>query len=66
MMIDTGATHNFVSEIEAQRLGLKIEKDVGRPYLLWLWPREYPSDWDGKTDLVVVPMDDFDVGWNSC
>ena len=30
VMIDTGATNNFVSEIEAKCLGLKLEKDVGR------------------------------------
>ena len=30
MMIDTGATHNFISELEAKRLGLKLEKDEGR------------------------------------
>ena len=30
VMIDIGATHNFVFEVEAKRLGLKLEKDVGR------------------------------------
>ena len=30
VMIDTSATHNFVSEVEAKCLGLKLEKDVGR------------------------------------
>ena len=30
VMINTGATHNFVYDIEAKRLGLKLEKDVGR------------------------------------
>lgn len=29
VMIHTGTTHNFVSEAEAGRMGLKIEKDVG-------------------------------------
>ena len=30
VMIDTSATHNFVSKVEAKRLGLKLKKDVGR------------------------------------
>ena len=29
VMIDTGATHNFVFEVEAKYLELKLEKDVG-------------------------------------
>ena len=29
MMIDTSATHNFVSKVEAKRLGLKLKKDIG-------------------------------------
>ena len=27
VMVDTGATHNFVSEVEAARLGLKLVGD---------------------------------------
>ncbi|KAJ7970763.1 Gag-asp_proteas domain-containing protein [Quillaja saponaria] len=30
VMLGTGATHNFVSEAEAKKLGLKLEKDSGR------------------------------------
>ncbi len=30
VMIDTGATHNFISVMEARRLGLKLDKDPGR------------------------------------
>ena len=29
VMIDTGTTDNFVSEVKAKCLGLKLEKDVG-------------------------------------
>lgn len=71
MMIDTGANNNFISEAEAGRLQLKIEKDVGQMKavnskalpILGL-SRRVPiklGHWEGKTDLVVVPMDDFDV-----
>ena len=71
VMIDTGATHNFVSELEAKRLGLKIEKDVGRmkavnsKALATAGVAKSVSvkigTWEGQTDLVVVHMDDFDV-----
>ena len=30
VMINTGATHNFMSDFEASRLGLKLEKGIGR------------------------------------
>lgn len=29
-MIDTGAMHNFVAEVEAKRLGLTLEQDASR------------------------------------
>ena len=29
VMIDTDVTYNFVSKVEAKRLGLKLKKDVG-------------------------------------
>ncbi|XP_062021178.1 uncharacterized protein LOC133737687 [Rosa rugosa] len=71
VMVDTGATHNFVSETEARRLGLKLEKDVG--CIKAVNSKASPTTglsrgvslklghWQGKTDLVVVQMDDFDV-----
>ena len=30
IIMDTGATHNFIFEGEAKKLGLKLEKDLGR------------------------------------
>ena len=64
-LIDSGATHNFIADQEARRLGLAIEKDSGKmkaaivgvskraPFKL--------GTWTGEMDLVVVRMDDFDV-----
>ena len=71
-MVDNGATHNFVSEAEAARLGLKLVGDdtgkmkavnskamatVGAAKQV----RVKLGMWEGTTDLIVVPMDDFDV-----
>lgn len=70
-MVDTGATHNFVVVGEAKRLGLKVAKETE-----WLKAvnSEAPPihgtargvelkirAWSGKTYLLVVPMDDFQV-----
>ena len=30
VMVDTGTTHYFVSEVEAKHLGLKLKKDIDR------------------------------------
>ena len=71
VMIDTGATYNFISEVEAKRLGLKLEKDVGRMKAVnskalattWLAKqvRLKNDTWERTTDLITVRMDDFDV-----
>ena len=71
VMIDIGTTHNFVSEVEAKRLGLKFEKDVGCMKVvnskalvttgLAKQVRVKFSTWEGITDLIIVRMDDFDV-----
>lgn len=71
VMIDTGTTHNFISKAEAERLRLKIKKDIS--HMKAVNSKAMPTlglskgvplklgHWEGKTDLVVVPMDDFDV-----
>ncbi|XP_062103538.1 uncharacterized protein LOC133814616 [Humulus lupulus] len=71
VMIDTGTTHNFISELEAKRLGLKLEKDVG--HMKAVNSKALATTrvakgikakidmWEGQTDLVAVHMDDFDV-----
>lgn len=70
-MVDTGGTHNFVSKTEARKLGLKIEKDIGRMKAVNSSPlptvgvsriaQVKLGSWEGKTYLVVVEMDDFDI-----
>ncbi|KAL0299944.1 UNVERIFIED_CONTAM: hypothetical protein Sangu_3147600 [Sesamum angustifolium] len=68
-MIDTGATHNYFASVEVERLGLVLEKGVGRvkainsaaqpiagvakSVLIKMGPFE------GKTNISVVVMDDF-------
>ena len=68
-MIDTGATHKFVSKEEARRLKLQTSKEAG-----WLKAVNFaakPSQgvargvtmkirpWKCKVDFTVAPMDDF-------
>ena len=70
-LVDSGATHNFISEQEARRLELKIEKDTGKMKAVnsEALPivgvsKRVPlqlAGWTGNVDLVVVRMDDFDV-----
>ncbi|CAN6455079.1 unnamed protein product [Victoria cruziana] len=68
-MVDTGATHNFVSVEEAKRLGLTLEKGelrmkavnseakpicgVARDVAMKV------ESWSGKANFSVAPMDDF-------
>ena len=71
VMIDIGATHNFVSKIEVKHLGLKLDKDVGlmkavnlkalATTVLAKQVRVKIGTWKGTTDLIAVKMDDFCV-----
>ncbi|KAK2979891.1 hypothetical protein RJ640_023962 [Escallonia rubra] len=71
VMVDTGATHNFVTREEATRLGLKVVGGGG-------WLKSVNTDakplqgtarqvemclgtWRGLVDFSVAPMDDFKV-----
>ncbi|TYK02128.1 gag-asp_proteas domain-containing protein [Cucumis melo var. makuwa] len=70
-MIDSGATHNFITEAEARRLRLRWEKDSERMKvvnfialpIVGLVKRTMIKlgGWKGPVDFVVVKMDDFDV-----
>ncbi|OAY65869.1 Endo-1,4-beta-xylanase A [Ananas comosus] len=70
-MIDTGATHNFVAEAEAKRLGLTLEKDARRIKAVNSELRPIAGvakdveiaigPWRGKANLTVGPLDDFGV-----
>ncbi|KAA0059255.1 uncharacterized protein E5676_scaffold84663G00040 [Cucumis melo var. makuwa] len=66
-MVDSGATHNFITEAEARCLRLRWEKDEGREFrclpIVRLVKRTTIKlgGWKGPVDFVVVKMDDFDV-----
>ncbi|KAK0578231.1 hypothetical protein LWI29_007082 [Acer saccharum] len=70
-MLDTGATHNFVSVDKAKRLGLRITNDEGAikaansPVKLIDGTAKgvtvHLGPWSGKLDFSVVPLDDYQM-----
>lgn len=71
VMVDTGATHNFIADVEVRRLGLRLEKDSikmkafnseARPM------REIAKgvelkvrEWKGFNNLIATLINDFKV-----
>ena len=70
-LVDTGATHNFISREEAERLGLQWEQKESRmkavnseAKAIYGVARDVPvriHNWSGRIALSVAPMDDFKV-----
>ena len=70
-MVDSGATHNFITVAEARRLNLHWKKDTGKMKavnstalpVVGVVKRAVIQlgGWSGFVDFVVVGMDDFDV-----
>ncbi|KAL0416167.1 UNVERIFIED_CONTAM: hypothetical protein Slati_3448600 [Sesamum latifolium] len=70
-MIDIGATHNYLASAEVERLGLVLEKGVGRVKAINSAAQPIAGvaksvlikvcPFKGKTNLYVVVMDDFKV-----
>ncbi|XP_059670880.1 uncharacterized protein LOC132316418 [Cornus florida] len=68
-LVDTGASHNFVSIDEARRLGLQYSKEGGSMKAVNSAAKTIHGmahgvkacigEWGGYMDLSVVPMDEF-------
>lgn len=70
-MVDTGATHNFVSDRLAKSLDFKIVESLSRIKTVNSTAQEVHgttsgillkiNGWSGKVDLMVYPLDDFEL-----
>ncbi|KAL0433414.1 UNVERIFIED_CONTAM: hypothetical protein Slati_2675700 [Sesamum latifolium] len=70
-IVDTGATHNYLASAEVERLGLVLEKGVGRVKAINSAAQPIAGvaksmlikvgPFEGKTNLSVVVMDHFKV-----
>ncbi|KAL4591909.1 hypothetical protein LXL04_004884 [Taraxacum kok-saghyz] len=68
-LVDSGATHSFMAEDEARKLGIHYVKEKGwlKVVNLLYHPilgvsRGLPmkiADWEGTIDVIIVPMDDY-------
>uniref|UniRef100_A0A803MYN9 Retrotransposon gag domain-containing protein n=1 Tax=Chenopodium quinoa TaxID=63459 RepID=A0A803MYN9_CHEQI len=70
-LVDCGASHNFITEKEAMKLGIKYTKEPGRiktvntsPVPILGVAHKVPiclGQWSGTINLTVVHMDDFSL-----
>ncbi|KAL3504475.1 hypothetical protein ACH5RR_034316 [Cinchona calisaya] len=69
-MVDTGATHSFVTEREVRRLKLELKEhgyrikavnSEAQPVLGVASVELTLGPWSGKCNLMAVPLDDFDL-----
>ena len=69
-LVDSGATHNFISTRETAKLGLKLAKDESKLKVVNSQAQETHGlaknvviqlgEWKGTIDFLNVPLDDFD------
>ncbi|GAV66871.1 Asp_protease_2 domain-containing protein [Cephalotus follicularis] len=69
-IVDTGVTHSSLAERIVHRLDLKVDKHTSRikavnsqAQVVTVMAQSIKismGDWEGKIDLMVVPLDDFD------
>ncbi|KAI9178183.1 hypothetical protein LWI28_023646 [Acer negundo] len=69
-MLDTGATNNFLSQGEMDRLGLSVTNNISRVKAVNSTAKPITgvaeatlkiSSWQGTISMMVVPLDDFDL-----
>ncbi|CAL8990740.1 unnamed protein product [Prunus brigantina] len=70
-LVDTGASHNFMSMQEAKRLGCRVSKEAGSMKTVNSTAKPidgvargvelHIATWKGVADFSVIPMDDYDV-----
>ncbi|GAV60107.1 gag-asp_proteas domain-containing protein [Cephalotus follicularis] len=70
-MVDTGATHSFLAKRMVNQLSLKVDKHDSRIKAVNSQAQAVAGmahvvqiamgEWAGKIDLMVVPLDDFDL-----
>ena len=69
-MLDTGATHNFVAEGVAKKLGLRMERSFSKLKAVNSEAKPIQGtaavclkvgDWEGECSLMVLPLDDYDL-----
>ncbi|CAL8989012.1 unnamed protein product [Prunus brigantina] len=70
-LVDTGASHNFMSVQEAKRLRCRVSKEAGSMKTVNSTAKPidgvahgvelHIATWKGVADFSVIPMDDYDV-----